>query len=390
MGKLVRADCNCKGSAPQYRPRICPHHNHLVAGNGGPEEWDYEKNKGVRPEDVTPSAKKAYWYRCLNEECGESYPQTVNKRANGGTRCPYCVNQKVGSKNSLLAVRPDLCKEIDPECKVDPSKVVFGSKTVVTWICHKHDKPFRWKTPIQARTSTALHRGYGCPRCNQPGYDLRVGKHDEFLRICRELYGDKYSYPQPYIKTVVSINITCNAKDSDGKIHGDFSQAPERHMNGFVGCLKCLKATCESKLVKKCKAIFKALGYELGVDYFIEQTFIGLRNVCPLYFDFFFPQFNLCIEADGKQHFGMSELWGGDDEFRRSRQRDLIKDTYIIKNKINLLRIPHSTTPTEGLIDGFMELCATGQHIYATYSEFFEEVRKTTDMKGVVYSPVPL
>lgn len=64
----IRPDCNCAGkgkgkSGKKKRPRVCPHWNHLVACSDSAREWDYEKNKPTRPENVAPGANKKYHFK---------------------------------------------------------------------------------------------------------------------------------------------------------------------------------------------------------------------------------------------------------------------------------------------------------------------------------------
>ena len=58
-------------------------------------------------------------------------------------------------------------------------------------------------------------------------------------------------------------------------------------------------------------------------------------------FDFYLPQYNCCIEYDGKQHY----LYGGfgNDllELMNIKYRDNIKTNYCQQNNIKLIRIPY-------------------------------------------------
>ena len=59
-------------------------------------------------------------------------------------------------------------------------------------------------------------------------------------------------------------------------------------------------------------------------------------------FDFYLPEFNICIEYDGKQHFNFVGTWHETkEEFERAIQIDKEKTEYCIKNDIKLIRIPY-------------------------------------------------
>lgn len=63
-------------------------------------------------------------------------------------------------------------------------------------------------------------------------------------------------------------------------------------------------------------------------------------------FDFYLPEYNLCIEYDGEQHFKPVDFankgreWA-DKQFEIRRTCDEIKTEYCKKNNIKLLRIPY-------------------------------------------------
>ena len=60
-----------------------------------------------------------------------------------------------------------------------------------------------------------------------------------------------------------------------------------------------------------------------------------------LAFDFYLPDYNCCIEYDGKQHYESVEFFGGYDGFVNTKIRDTIKNIYCDKNNIKLIRIPY-------------------------------------------------
>ena len=70
------------------------------------------------------------------------------------------------------------------------------------------------------------------------------------------------------------------------------------------------------------------------------------RNILPLPFDFYLPDYNICIEVDGMQHYEPATFGGiskekAIDNFRESKIRDNIKTQYCKDNNIKLIRIPY-------------------------------------------------
>ena len=59
-------------------------------------------------------------------------------------------------------------------------------------------------------------------------------------------------------------------------------------------------------------------------------------------FDFYLPNFNLCIEYDGLQHFKSVKYWGGIEGFKKLKKHDKIKNKFCKSNNIKLLRIKYT------------------------------------------------
>ena len=64
-------------------------------------------------------------------------------------------------------------------------------------------------------------------------------------------------------------------------------------------------------------------------------------------FDFYLPDYNMCIEYDGIQHFEPTECFGGEKRFLETQQNDLIKTRYCEQNDIILLRIRYNENINE-------------------------------------------
>ena len=58
-------------------------------------------------------------------------------------------------------------------------------------------------------------------------------------------------------------------------------------------------------------------------------------------FDFYLPDYNICIEYDGEEHFQPVEFFGGEEKFQRRIENDEIKNNYCKNNNIKLIRIPY-------------------------------------------------
>lgn len=129
-------------------------------------EWDYEKNKGIRPEMVTSgSSKKIYWIG----KCGHKWMATIASR-NSGVGCPVCARVDKGVKIRATAVRKHgSLKENDSELLRDwdyrkntifgPDEITLQSHRIVWWKCHICS--YEWEAVIRNRVKSKK-----CPNCS--------------------------------------------------------------------------------------------------------------------------------------------------------------------------------------------------------------------------------
>lgn len=236
--------------------------------------------------------------------------------------CAKCGTESASIKISLNKKEFIKRSEIYHKNIYDYSNVIYKNrKTKVKIICNKHG---------EFKQVAELHMlGHGCPQCAiEINTSLKKNSFKEILYKFKEIHGDKYKYiynKELHINNKSKIKIICPT-------HGIFSQRINTHSNGH-GCPKCKRS----------------IGEEVISDYLIENNIIHIDEYkfkdCiyknPLQFDFYLPEYNLCIEYDGKQHFESVEFFGGDKKFEELKKRDKIKNEYCKENNIHLLRIPY-------------------------------------------------
>lgn len=123
------------------------------------KEWDFEKNKQLRPEDCSAGSSRKVWWICPNSH---SYYAGIGSRVHNGSGCPYCANLKVLiGYNDLQSKCPEITTEWIEEKNqpLTPNNVVFTSQKKAWWRCNKCG--FEWQAKIYARVG----RGTGCPEC---------------------------------------------------------------------------------------------------------------------------------------------------------------------------------------------------------------------------------
>jgi uncharacterized Zn-finger protein len=128
------------------------------------DEWNFEKNGDLYPENVAWRSNKKIWWLCKEKH---SFQMSPNKRISlnketGEVRvsvCPFCSRKKVlTGYNDLATTNPELIKQWDYKKNIlKPTEITSGSKKKIWWLC---DKGHSWKAAIYSR------KNRGCPYCS--------------------------------------------------------------------------------------------------------------------------------------------------------------------------------------------------------------------------------
>lgn len=241
------------------------------------------------------------------------FEQIPNNHISAKNGCPTCSgNEKLTAEDFIKK-----SKLIHGD-KYDYSQVFYnGNKIKINIICNKHGV-FKQK-PNQHLL------GNGCPKCVGQGRTTK-----DFVNDASEMHDNKYDYSKTnYEKYNKPIIIIC-------PIHGEFEQKPFIHIRGS-GCQKCSESKGERKV-----ALFLEKN---NLNFEKQKTFDDLRNKKTnrlLKFDFYLPEYNVCIEYDGECHYEPWRLCSDADlKLKEMKQRDKIKDDYCKNKGISLLRIPY-------------------------------------------------
>ena len=221
--------------------------------------------------------------------------------------------------------------------KYDYSKVVYiDCYTPVEIICPIHGS--FWQRPVEHLDKK---RPCGCPYCS---FNRKTYK--EFIDLANELHNFKYQYnleytDEKFIYTDQKIEIIC-------PIHGSFFQRAYNHIYTDErtkvpnGCPKCkTHSLTEIKIEEFLNS--------LKIKFSIQKAFNGCIYKNPLKFDFYLPDYNLCIEYQGEQHYKSVQYWGGEEAFKKVQIRDQIKKDYCLENEIFLLEVPYDLGSIENI-----------------------------------------
>ena len=158
--------------------------------------------------------------------------------------------------------------------------------------------------------------GQGCPIC---AYLKKFSTKEEFIKKSNKIHNNKYIYSEViYTHNKNKVCIIC-------PIHGMFYMRPLNHLQG-CGCPRCKMSYLEKEIEK--------FLIENNIIYETQKRFEWLK---PQSVDFYLPEYNIAIECQGIQHFKCVEYFGGQEEFKKRLELDLIKKKKCDENKIKLI-----------------------------------------------------
>jgi len=139
---------------------------------------------------------------------------------------------------------------------------------------------------------------------------------------------------------LISCSSNLTARSKIKVLHKNCKHSYEVTVTNFRQGRRC--PCCSSKETdSKGSILLTTLLDFFNIKYEKEKTFSELKNPLTgrlLRYDFYLPEYNLLIEVDGAQHYQEVAIFAG--SLSQTQDRDLIKDTFAIKNGIKLIRIP--------------------------------------------------
>ena len=268
--------------------------------------------------------------------------------------CPVCVKEYKSKNSPLRKNKENFIKrsiEIHGD-KYDYSKVNYiNNKTPVIIIYNEVEYMQRPDSHISGR----------CPEIDKK---IRL-KNNEFIERAISVHGNRYDYSKvDYETTKKEVNIICPK-------HGVFKQIPMLHLGGN-GCKFCKESRGEYLI---------RFQLELnGVIYETQRSFDNCKNINKLPFDFYLPDYNICIEFDGSQHYKLNDFFGGIEAFQKLKINDKIKNDYCTQNNITLIRIS-DTKKIENEINNIM----SKYEKITTEEKTLNFIKKSIDIWGYKY-----
>ena len=190
------------------------------------KEWNYERNNGLTPVNVTPGSNKKIWWKCNN---GHEWRASIAER-NGGRGCPYCAGKKVlKGYNDLQTINPTLANEWNYEKNngLTPAKVTPNSHLKAWWKCSQGHE---WQALVSNR-----HKGNGCPYC--AGQRVLKGNND--LQTVNPILAIEWNHEKNNGLTPADVSPNSNKKVWWKCSKGHEWQAIIQGRNKGAGCPYC-------------------------------------------------------------------------------------------------------------------------------------------------------
>lgn len=231
-----------------------------------------------------------------------------------GRGCAYCAKRKRKTQDEYV-------QELSIK---KPNIQVLGQYvSLKTKILHKCKIcNYEW----EVIPDNLLNRKNSCPNC---GKRVKL-TNDDFLNRVREINKDIIPLNE-YVNYVHKIKFQCQ------KCGNVWYAKPGNVLNG-KGCPKCKS----SKGEKRIQDVLDRHNIKYNIQHKFKDCYY--ENLLP--FDFYLPEYNICIEYDGIQHYEPCTFGGISQEKAKSnlescRIRDKIKTDYCKLNGIELIRIPY-------------------------------------------------
>ena len=293
------------------------------------------KNPDVEVVELYINTKTPILHHCLIHDM---FWKTAPARVLMGVGCEACRIEKF---------RQVRCKTheqyIQEVFTVNPDIVVVGqyidAKTPIEHHCKKHN--VTWIS-----YPDNILRGIGCKECgNEKIRDKNIKSHAKYIEDLHIVNPD-IEVVEEYQGANIAILHRC-------KIDGNIWPAKPANILSGKGCPQCNESKGERQVRQWLD--------EHNIAFIYQKTFMDCKDLRVLPFDFYLPQYNMCIEYDGEQHFRPVDFDGnGEDltlqQFTKTVYHDKIKNHYCKNNNINLLRIPYFKDVQEELEKFFIHL----------------------------------
>lgn len=222
--------------------------------------------------------------------------------------CKKC--KKIGGKTIKLTFE-EVKKEIEKEGYSLLSNEYKNAHTLLKVECPEgHIYEVQWAN---------WQQGYRCPYCG----GTKKKEYEEVKSFIEEqgyiLLSDTYINSDTYLE------VSCGKHEPYLVRFSNFQRGKR--------CPHCIQSRGEKRV--------KEVLDNNNIKYIRQYKYEDCRDIKELPFDFYLPQYDICIEYDGRQHYDKTSFNMSEKDFETIVLHDNIKTNYCKDNNINLIRIPY-------------------------------------------------
>jgi hypothetical protein len=265
-------------------------------------------------------------FQCLVDGCFNKWTARPDNILSG-YGCPECAKKKISILRSKT--HDEFIEEVaikNPCVKVLGKYISDSVK--IQFQCNNPGCGYKWFTT----PDKIIHKITGCPEC------AKINRAKKKAKSC-DTFVDEVYKKNPDIEVIgeyagakIKTEFKCRI------CHNTWATTPDSILNANTGCPICAQSHGERCITNWLKSS--------AINFMPQHKFDDCRDLECLPFDFYLPEYNLCIEYDGEQHFHPVNFGGISDacamiNFKKTQMHDDIKSTYCIKHNIELLRISY-------------------------------------------------
>lgn len=178
-------------------------------------------------------------------------------------------------------------------------------------------------------------KGHGCPKCQPLIISEKLRKTNEsYIKEVYKVRGNELSVIGMYEGNNKKIKHRCNTCEHE------WDTVPSSILRG-IGCPKCneskgeklINSILESCNAKFCSQVtFKNIGFKKRKR--LRCDFVVYRDEDPIF----------VIEYNGEQHYKPIDFFGGEEGYKKTKERDRIKRTMLNEIGIPVIDIPYTET----------------------------------------------
>lgn len=176
-----------------------------------------------------------------------------------------------------------------------------------------------------------LRAGKGCKIC---GHEKTINKQRLTLEKVKLLLKEKNDNIEIISNEYIDNNtkLLCRCKKCNYEWYISWG-----NLQSLKTCPKCMGSHGEKEIINYFK--------KNNIPYKYQYRFDDCKDERTLPFDFYLPQYDLCIEYDGQLHYESARYIKDEDimdyKLKKQQEHDKIKDNYCKDKNIKLLRIPY-------------------------------------------------